>query len=476
MKKDKYKWTLPQVDVPDSPDMAEQERFGLVLADRLNCQDNASEACLSAEEMAVLLEGRANATNKDRLLAHLASCETCYKVYLLAADLHEDEVKGREARGKRLIFFRPLALAASLFIMVFFLYIFYQSNEIPKTSQQYMEVTQPTVADQVAPAPAAKTATATVFKDDEEEGRAPLTEMESAGGAGMPPGPEVRARVAEQPAKSLAVAGVQKPVEKDIASTKKDEADSLDKKGDVAANVSVDGLVEAKERAVVRHEEKKAATVAGKMKRESTVAPRFQSQKQAQLPVNVNVQQNVARTQVLQEPAPSEAQQTGSVVGVQQKLQEESTVVARIEQLNRFARSSRADMNASQLLALFSETMALVNQLKEAEEVTAPGSLSRFQPLIKVVLSGQSVVVFPNIDYFLSISQPGSVANQFFNLTLSGWCDRAGQCYRKDGLVPDWENKLVKRLELLQDWESLYPLLTGAFKEIATCTIQRLQK
>lgn len=86
-------------------------------------QDSPKGSCLSSKEMAELLDGKCDTDQQQLHLAHLSSCETCYKEWL---DLQQELSSGNVEKKKALIFQRRfLAVSGSLMAVaasvVFFL-------------------------------------------------------------------------------------------------------------------------------------------------------------------------------------------------------------------------------------------------------------------------------------------------------------------------------------------------------------------
>jgi hypothetical protein len=86
-------------------------------------QDSPQGSCLSSKEMAELLDGKCEIDQQQLYLAHLSSCETCYREWL---DLQQELSRGNVVQKKALIFQRRfLAVSGSLLAaaasVVFFL-------------------------------------------------------------------------------------------------------------------------------------------------------------------------------------------------------------------------------------------------------------------------------------------------------------------------------------------------------------------
>jgi hypothetical protein len=123
------------------------ERLGSLLSGGLAAAENNSDRCLSTEEIAILVEGNIIGSERDRMMKHLSACNECYETYLLASELYEDEtpvsIHDSIAEPKRNRFLRPLAMAASVMIVAFALYLFYNVSGIPKNSSEFADFSSP---------------------------------------------------------------------------------------------------------------------------------------------------------------------------------------------------------------------------------------------------------------------------------------------------------------------------------------------
>ena len=146
MEKDKDK--LPVLEAVD-------ERFGDVLSASLREVGDRADQCPSPEDIAALVDGRITGQRKDGIMKHISSCDACCETFILAAELHKEAMAPLQAPKERsnIIFFRPLALAASILIVVISVYLFFKSD-VPKTSRQLLEMDESTTSqDAVQPQP-----------------------------------------------------------------------------------------------------------------------------------------------------------------------------------------------------------------------------------------------------------------------------------------------------------------------------------
>jgi hypothetical protein len=97
---------------------------------RRNSGNEPEEECLPPETLALLVEGKLAGREKDRALNHLAQCPECYDNSLFSSKLNREQETLEISRPKPALF-RPLALAASLAIVIFSIYILYRTGNLP---------------------------------------------------------------------------------------------------------------------------------------------------------------------------------------------------------------------------------------------------------------------------------------------------------------------------------------------------------
>lgn len=93
--------------------------------------------CLSAEESAMLVDGRLSREQEDRMMKHIAGCERCYDIFILTAELNETAPMEKKSQKKAWAAY-PLALrlAASIIVAAFSLFLFYKFVFVPGTQGQ----------------------------------------------------------------------------------------------------------------------------------------------------------------------------------------------------------------------------------------------------------------------------------------------------------------------------------------------------
>jgi hypothetical protein len=501
------------------------ERLGQVLSNGLREAGTGRDTCLPAEDIAALVEGRVGSEERDHMMKHLSACDTCYDIFLLAADLHGEEE--REA-GKRIVkpsLFKPLALAASILIVVVSIYIFYTGRDIPKTSRELLDMSAPKEAKpesaererantpvRIMPkkgAPAASGLPVEKKKDfrnippdsAKEGGRKAAAENKERNEAFKDDGLQITGKTRTARPRSPASKKMKTAPTYEIAAKKAPETmkPRLEKKGDLESKTEEEEAdkVEKLKREERRVTTRKKGKAGGYRAPQPTKGvPRDQVQIQQQQMRQQQMQkQQVQQQQVQQQEQQAQPIQQESVGQLQKSTLDESAPgqhsadLRRISMLNAIARTHPVYLSSVKIQNLFTETLELSLRLKAgtgAGEKSADQDkkLNRFgfdqgelKPLINMVNVRESVYIYPNIDYFLSKSAPGTLENRFFSLARSGWCDKTGNCYGKNGSAPGWvgKNKALGTA-LLPQWERLYPKLSGIFKEIAGNTISNLKQ
>jgi hypothetical protein len=491
---------------------AVNERLGSVLAAGL--KEAEPGECLNPEIIAGLVDGTlpVDSEERDEIMKHLSACDSCCEIYLLSAGLQEEEEGKEKGKKDNIIRFRykSLALAATILIAVVAMYLFFKVDEIPKTPEQLMEMSETKEEDyfrDTAPGAAKKEASGYVEKKGKAadevktlkkggvsagEGERDERKAEEMMRTAQPGAPRTdlkkkkiafEAVPAPEPTDSTAAPG--KPRERE-----KQEETPADKKADVAGKKERPrGEDEARSPRL-----KNTGMEAYGPKRKTTQMPRSQSR----------VSETAATTTVTP-PGASAAQ-----------VQEVSFDfdLPQLSRMKNRALAYKSHIPGNELTLLFKETAALTKQ-KDVQEViedfrkeaAKTGDSSKLEafvremaPMVTVLRDEKAIYVYPNMGYFLSKSVPGSIEYRFFALACTGWCDTDGLCYRVGrtvrGAVPEsfFEGKSINEIEVvdaekqtqkidqegrkkrLSQWEALYPGLKGIYKEIASSTITHLKK
>jgi hypothetical protein len=165
--------------------------------------------------------------------------------------------------------------------------------------------------------------------------------------------------------------------------------------------------------------------------------------------------------------------------------------------LNQQSQVYKTHIPAKELQGMFKDTIDLTKQLKESleklkKEAQKTGDFKEINafirgvaPLITIKTSKNVNYIYPNIGYFLSMSVPGSLEYQFFNLARSGWCDPKVGCYSMEtGSERGYGKKALQKIsrdkditqDQLMQWKALQPKLSGVFRGVAQYTIENIKQ
>ncbi|MDQ1351343.1 MAG: hypothetical protein QG657_1645 [Acidobacteriota bacterium] len=431
----KYKDQSSLLMMPDPND----ERLGAVLARGLTAaagfepgQCTEFSECPAAEEIAALVEGAAPAKEKDRLFKHISACADCYESFMLTMESHKKVEEERKEDKHKIIFLRPLALAASVLIVVFTAYFLFRTGGIPKTlgdlpeksealNESSERLRQPVeMPFQDKSKVVTETDTRRISMDREaaqkEDKKRKLSSPRPAPPAA--PAPVATSRVEESRKEEFKAQ--EKPKDAEL------EADKLEMTAKPAKGGTSQPIARsAAEKSEIVDDE------AGKNRLDGYAGQKDIPYQQQAVILNQQVQQ--INTYVPQKELNNLFNQT--VYLSQQMLKE-------VQLLNKEAVANRD----------FDKINSYVEEVK---------------PLIKVTVEADTVYIFPDIEWFLSRSDPGSVEYRFFSLARSGWCVADDLCTTGKLSGPETQ-------KLLAQWQELEPQLTGTFKQIAARTISHL--
>lgn len=448
------------------------EKIGSALSRGLAGLETLETAqCPGPEEIAAVVEGIVSEEERDRVLKHVSGCDACYDMFLLTAQLQKKEEEENKEEKHKIIFLKPLALAASLLIVAFSIYLFYRSGEIPKSPEDLMEKSDAVEKARVElRQPEVTISKKTISKDKKEAGyrKQPL-----------------KAKTAPKPAP------VKEPEEEMKRPGKKMVRDTFtDKKGPDKKEAETFGFElekqeqkvlpekEAREKigelkATVPRERKKGGETAGegrhmRRKKSKTLDREMKSQPA--------YKRRMAQQMVEADEAPAAGLSYHTVKGF--PLQNQAAVMnMQVQQIDSY-------VPQSELGNLFKETILLAQHMgqefeslrKEAKKTNDPKKVDSYvkglEPLLSVKIVDDKPYIFPNVDWFFSRSTPRSIEYKFFYLARSGWCDISGFCYKFKEKGTD---KTAVKSQLVR-WQTLQPRLTGVFKEIAANTITRLNQ
>lgn len=425
------------------------------------------------ETIAAVVEGMVQGDERDGILKHISACDTCYDTFLLTAELQKDGESKKEKQ--KIISFRPLALAASILIVIFSIYVFYRSGDIPKTPAELMEISE-AVKMKKAPEPSVDEVTYAKKSAPVEAAAMEMEETQKKETEAKPPVPV--------PKKGGAPANEFRFRDKGAAKEKREEKKAVWKKGD--ADVPRGKRVEKGSG--------KARVADVKDKEELDREPKEYFQKKVQ---REEVRQEL-RTDIAEQAAPrpkrkQEAPDRGRTVRF-----EYPPIQTQAAALNMSVQQIPSYIPQKDIGKIFKETLTLSRQMgKEYETVQKEAKktgnyslvdayVSGLSPLITVKTVGDTPHIAPNIRWFLSRSDPRTMEYRFFALARFGWCDTADLCYDLKKGTP--RLMAVKRAEekeqeeaddprgLLSQWQELQPGLKGIFKKVAHRTIVNLEK
>ncbi|MCP4158004.1 MAG: hypothetical protein GY757_60410, partial [bacterium] len=479
------------------------------------------DQCLEPEEIAVLVEGNVTEGERDRLLKHISACESCYDVFLLTSELQTD-VPGVKKKGIISSHIRPLALAASVLVVVLSLYVFFRSGGVPAARDALKSSFDAQRLPKEAMPPSPEKA---AFKDEvrakreaeNEEYRKKLEELKikqmkdeeyrkkveklkrmdafgkrepsekvkeqlkSLGyinsGDGEAEEPESKREekkafhysennIARQEAVPAPVATPKKPMVRDLDAVKKSTVgaakDVRRKKGAepgrVADNEDSNKVVDKK--AKYKNDTSRYKMDVAKRERapEQTIAELREERR------------NKKELDVLEKSSAARGAKKGVAAPVKAGVKQIPISSGELEFVfnNSLMETQRVQVTQSRNI----KTNRAVGQQKLA-------ATTQNVPDTQVVF-GADGYVSPDIKWFLSQSKPGSVEHKFFVLASRGWCDNIGACYGGAGkrVFPDWikrgsgKTAIDKKLaaKLLVQWKALQPRLDGVFRDIAKNT------
>lgn len=485
-------------DIDDKTiDMKEMQELGEAVTSAL--RGTATGECASLEDIAALVEGNLDAGAREALMEHMASCDRCYETFLLTGSLKEKEAPVR----KKNFLSSPMRLAASIFVAVFSVFLIYKLVYIPRVSEK-------AVREMEAPAPAVE-----ALADDEKKEK----RLGTVGGEGA------------NEKKSSAPIDREQPPERDAPPARPKKGGPADMKTGAPSVMKKDALTTRGKGTPMPAEkaEKKASKGPGKSgrlekqapskkvaiadvkKREAAVqkAETSRVQVQEEAPPDRQVQAMDRQQQAVQlnrEPLKQKTQQQFQYAA-QQEAEEDEQVTGGIQApsplqdavlLNRRLSTYRAYIPAPELEKFFGQTLTLVDMLqgrsskfgdeetrRKADKDQSSHYAQQVEPAIhSAVVAGRSYL-YPNIEYFLARSRPGTPQQRFFQLARSGWC-LGDRCFGIADPRPLWskisngevakEGGEPTREELLKAWRELKPLLSGLFQQIAGDTILHLGK
>jgi hypothetical protein len=469
---------------------AVDERFGDVLSASLREVDDRTDQCPSPEDIAALVDGRITGQKRDEIMKHISSCDACCETFILAAELRKEAIAPRQAPKERsnIIFFRPLALAASILIVVISIYLFFKTD-VPKTSRQLLETDETTISrDAAQPQPAV-----------------PKEAPSSSAKYSMPKAGKEVPPVLKKDVPALGKGGrleyskAEKADKQKEFYDRKDDFKMAEKKAEEkAARLQTKESVphektlesgEIRERTKRRDEpptavqkaEETPQTAPKKMKTAAPVVGKEQveqiQEKGQAVTARIETQTGIEDNEKLLDLQKNRAWSQANLINVQSQLVRTYTT----KELQEMFRNT-IDLS-KQLNQEYENLMKTAQKTGDFTEINA--FVRGVAPLITIKASKNIISISPNIGYFLSMSAPGSLEHQFFNLARSGWCEPKIGCYDiETGIERDYRKKALQTAgrdkdisgDQLVQWETLQPKLSGVFQEVARYTIENIKQ
>jgi Putative zinc-finger len=452
-----------------------EQHLGRLLSQKLGDGSFEQHNCLSSEDIAALVDGSLPEEERDEMMKHLSTCNSCYEVYLLTANLvqQEESLTGIKTHS-RITMLKPLALAASLLIVIFSIYFFYKSDSIPKTSQEFFDMSE---TDSTASGDAAMESEEVIVT-----GKSPIIDSRKTAlpkknvALSESVSPKEDAVVADKEfskdlprmagGKEMKLKPVSPPPSASAFRRQKVKASQKMMIGKVDESQSLTQSAEKKEKKLRKLSKFKSETIAEVRKKDAKKV----TKKRYDTDDGYRMAEQTKASKPQSAPTPSAPLK---LPAHRASLSELDPVVL-INQLNLKTQMNKGFLPAREIKSLFKKTLILSKQVKLNKKMNP----QQFKPILKVISDNGSTTIFPNMHYFLSRSAPGSIEQQFFTLAQSGWCDQSGACYSASGMKPQWSSGRGEgsREQLLRQWQSISPKLTGTFKEIALQTISHLKQ
>jgi len=448
----------------------ELSRLGPVMSARLEGPAHEAGDCPDNEAIAALADGSIHGQERDRLMKHIASCHECYDVYTLTRQLISQETSTQKKRRHQTIF-KPLALAASLLIVVFSIYTLWQRGDLPKKSADFVEM-----EEQISSAPVLESAPAPEAPGMKK--LQPLDKIDSTESNVKGKKKEAKKDRVTQPARSMKprTEGLKEKRERTEADTVSEPVVSEEEAPQVEPKVEAPGKANLKKRKMM-----KAKTP---VKKSSAATHDRAGQREQFMDDGMHVAEHTRAPK----PGMIFNQTPTAGKGIEQKIVVTGKLpaIARLNQINYIAIKADGYLPAPQLRSLFRESLTLAAQLSRD-----PSNAERqLQPLLKAVKTDNQLHIYPDIEYFLTRTAPDTPENRFFQLARSGWCDSQGNCYSKSTPVATFRKtqpslqesryrtglqKKEKEKGVLKQWQEILPQLKGIFKEIAERTIRHIE-
>jgi len=365
--------------------------------------------CPSFEEIAALIDRRVKGKRRDGIMKHLSCCDKCYKIFLMASHLIEKK------STRKYHIFHPMALAASILIVVLSIFMFYRSNVIPETSKQLI-----------------------LTKKDEIQ-KKDMEDMSVSEKMGINN-------------KNLRV----KSIEKEIKAHEPENKAIQDEK--LKDKESFDYIYVEK--------------IGGEKSQKGAIAPPAKSKLEGHLKERYSDEKIEKSKKRIEEPRRKKSYARIVEPGLKRSNWEI------VDSLNIKLENYKKHIPSNDIEKLYKETLSvslkLNNNFEELRQESIKSnnynniesSMKRVKPSLSAFIKEDVIYIYPDINYFLSKCRPGTIEYRFFLLANSGYCISENFCYKSKNIEQD----------LLHSWERILPELKGVFLKIAIQTINHLKE
>lgn len=399
--------------------------------------------CPSFEEIAALIDKRVKGKRRDEIMKHLSCCDRCYKVFLISSHLIEKK------STRKYHIFHPMALAASILIVVLSIFLFYRSNTIPKTSKQLIEKSKISSPDIMI-----SKGKGTVLQEGEEVKyeRAPLVSSKKD---------KIQKKDIKDVSiskkmgienKNLEIKSNEKEIKEHEPGTKSIQDEKLRDKESFDC-IYVEKIGEEKA-------QKGAITPPTKSKLEGHLKERYPDEKREKS--KKRIEEPRRKISYARTVEPGLKRSNWEIV---------DSLNVKLENYKKYVPSNDIEKLYEEALSV---SLKLNNDFEELRQESIKSniynniesSIKRVKPSLSAFIKEDAIYTYPDINYFLLKCQPGTIEYRFFLLANSGYCISENFCYKSKNIKQD----------LLPSWKRILPELKGVFLKIAIQTINHINK
>ncbi len=365
--------------------------------------------CPSFEEIAALIDRRVKGKRRDGIMKHLSCCDKCYKIFLMASHLIEKK------STRKYHIFHPMALAASILIVVLSIFMFYRSNVIPETSKQLI-----------------------LTKKDEIQ-KKDIKDVTISKKMGIEN-------------KNLEIKSNEKEIKEHEPRTKAIQDEKLKDK-ESFDYIYVEKIGEEKS-------QKGAIAPPAKSKLEGHLKERHSDEKIEKSKKRIDEpRRKISYTRTVE---PGLKRSNWEIV---------DSLNVKLENYKKYVPSNDIEKLYEEALSV---SLKLNNNFEELRQESIKSnkynniesSIKRVKPSLSAFIKEDVICTYPDINYFLLKCRPGTIEYRFFLLANSGYCISENFCYKSKNIEQD----------LLHSWERILPELKGVFLKIAIQTINHLKE